>query len=377
MRRLAVSLFAMFIVVPAVLRITTPESVNAAGTIRWVGPNQQYATIQDAVDDAAAGDRILVYPDTYEESVAITKDSLRIIALGQGVIVDPPDEIQACFEVNANYITIRGFQLTGTDCAAAIDFEGSHNAFEHNIIYGLTCPGVNALACRDDDGGSDCNTIANNIVTGADLGIVIVCDADDAVNTGNIVRDNVVYGVGVVGIVISNGNANEIMGNLIFGVPFGLGISIIAGNDIAQGNHRIINNVITECSDSGIALWANDSATLTGNLVFANEISHVGIDGIYLYSDPDATLSNNKIVANTSHDNGASGICLDAGSNNNKISANHALTNGDYGILVIGDNNNIVRNVALTNGMLDLCNSGTGNKWVANEYGTANWESVD
>jgi len=39
-----------------------------------VGPGQQYATIQSAVDAARTGDAILVYPSTYKESVSVNKN---------------------------------------------------------------------------------------------------------------------------------------------------------------------------------------------------------------------------------------------------------------------------------------------------------------
>jgi pectin methylesterase-like acyl-CoA thioesterase len=50
-----------------------------------VGPGQEYETIQDAVDAAKQGSKILVfplvYPDLYEENVLITKNNLQIIML--------------------------------------------------------------------------------------------------------------------------------------------------------------------------------------------------------------------------------------------------------------------------------------------------------
>ena len=180
---------ALIVAVPASADWADDVKKALKVTLR-VGPGQDYTTIQDAVDAAKQGSRILVYPALYKESVLITKNNLWIIAQGEGVIVKPPHT--AGFEVNADHVTIRGFEIAfGAECAPAIAFEGSHNTFAENYAYlDATCLGVNALVCRDRDGGSDYNTVEHNTINSADLGIVITAVTPDAINTGNIIRDN-------------------------------------------------------------------------------------------------------------------------------------------------------------------------------------------
>jgi len=76
-----------------------------------------------------------------------------------------PVPAPAGFHVLADHVTIRGFEIAyGEDCAPGIEFEGSHNTFAENYIYlNATCFGVNALVCRDGDGGSDYNTIGGRL----------------------------------------------------------------------------------------------------------------------------------------------------------------------------------------------------------------------
>ena len=101
-------------------------------------------------------------------------------------------------------VTIQGFEIAyGAGCAPGIEFEGIHNTFSENYIYlNATCLGVNALVCRDPDGGSDYNNIVRNTIDQADLGIVVVAETDDAINTGNVIQGNRIgvnaYGTGIV-----------------------------------------------------------------------------------------------------------------------------------------------------------------------------------
>ena len=162
---------ASLVTVAAAIGLSAPaEKLN----VLRVGPGQAFSKIQDAVDAARPGDTVLVYPSTYRESVSVTKNHLSIVAQGSGVVVNPsPVQKVACFEVKADHVVIQGFDLTGAFMAPGIRFEGSHNEFSGNHIYGLGAFGVNALSCRDPNGGSDHNLIADNEITGADLGIVV------------------------------------------------------------------------------------------------------------------------------------------------------------------------------------------------------------
>ncbi len=342
-----------------------------------VGPGQQYMTIQSAVDAARTGDAILVYPSTYEESVSVKKNGLRLVAQGDGVTVGPPPAgNKACFEVRADGIMIQGFNLTGTLCAAAIDFVGSYNRFSSNHIFGLTCPGVNALACRAPNGGANFNVIENNDVTQADLGIVVGSDSETAINKGNIIIGNYVHDVESVGVVVYNGTETTVAGNIIEEIPYGLGISIIAQNNVAQFGHVVTGNKISNTAKGGVGVFADQPASLSKVTVSYNDIVFPGPFGIGLQRDSGADLAYNVISGNYVSKADEIGIIVgigDTGVNNNKLDSNLVFDNMLYGVFVQGNHNKITSNTALGNNTYDLIDNGRGNRWKDNVYETCSW----
>ena len=385
----------MILVVAAGLAITQPVSVSAWGGTLEVGLEKPYQTIQAAVDDARPGDTILVYEGYYEESVLVTTNNLKIIAK-DGVTVYSPNGGTAAFAVYADRVTIRGFdKLTGKmDCVPGIQFEGSYNIFADNIIDPGSCPGVNALVCRDNDGGSNFNRIENNTIVHADLGIVMTSVNSDALNIGNIIRNNTINNISQTGIVVENGLGFNVSGNTIPGSITGHCITVIADNNTPQGHHRITNNVVLHCAEYGIALWADNATTLSRNRIAKNEVSF-STRGINLYADPDAMVSRNLIQDNTVYHN-YNGVYLESGADNNLILENLVETNHDMGIVIRGDNNmvaknnalsnasdginvdgnnnTIISNTALDNDVWDLADWGLHNTWLFNDYETASWE---
>ena len=346
-----------------------------AGSLLKVGPGQAYTTIQSAVDAATTGDAILVYPSVYAETVAVSTNGISIVAQGAGVTVGPPPAMgQACFDVKADGVMIQGFGLTGTNCAPAIRFVGSHNRFSNNRIYGLTCPGVNALACRDPNGGSNYNTIENNDVSQADLGIVVGSDSSTALNKGNVIVGNHVHDMESVGIVVYNATDSYIAGNIIEGVPYGRGISIIAssgGN--SQHGHTVVGNQINGTAEAGIGVFADQKASLSKVTVAYNDIDSPGGIGILLHKEAGAHLAENTIAGNRVSQAQAVGILVDDGVNKNILDGNLVFDSAIYGIQANGNHNKIMSSTALGNGTYDLADHGKGNKWRTNVFETQSW----
>ena len=346
----------------------------AQGVLK-VGPGQPFATIQAAVDAAQTGDAILVFPSTYMETVSVTKSGISIVAQGSHVIVNAyPAEGVACFEVKADRVLIHGFDLTGTNMAPGIRFEGSYNRFSGNRIYDLNAPGVNALNCRAPNGGSNFNVIENNDVTGADLGIIVGSDSHTAVNKGNIIIGNHVHSIGTSGIAIYNGTDCIISGNVIEDIPFGLGISISnLNNNTPQHSNAVTGNTVSGTSEVGIGVFANGTGSLSNVTVSHNKVSSPGGIGIVFQKDPGARLAENTISDNWISEAQTAGILVDTSVNKNKVESNLVLNCAAYGIQVNGDHNKILSNTALENGTYDLDNGGKGNKWKDNAYGTCSW----
>ena len=334
-----ISLVLMQMVMIAVLAATQLASVSAREMKLTVGPGQEYETIQAAVDAAQQGSRILVYPEQYEESVTITTNNLQIIAQGSDVTVSPPEEGQPGFDVNADHVTVRGFDISGVIFAEGITFQGSHNTFAENNIHGFVGPGnPTAIHCADSDGGSDYNTIESNSLSGADgTGVyygIVVSAASDALNEGNIIKNNTIEDVDNICIYVVNGKG-----------------------------FRISGNIIQYCRE-GIVLEAGSGAVLTHNHVVSNTVGVTSSDGIRLSAGPGAIASNNLLLGNLVYHNAANGISLSASSDHNSILNNEVQTS-EVGIAVAGDNNLIAHNY-VWNHNIDLEDTGVGNRWRNN-----------
>jgi parallel beta-helix repeat protein len=406
MKNRRTSSLGVLVVVLILLALAMPASAAGKGNTLRVGPgpDYDYATIQDAVNAAKQGSKILVYPGVYEENVLINKNNLWILAQGEGVVVDPPGEPgvpTGGFMVNADHVTIRGFEiLAGRNCAVGIQFEGSHNTFaENGVFFDPTsgCMDHTAVTCRDEDGGSDYNTFEDNEIGGG-YAIVILAIGPDAVNKGNVIRNNEIFGFDLA-IDVYNGEGFTISGNTIGG-EFGACVSVAAGNNVPQGNHRISNNTVLQCGGEtggggieltaengavlthnhigsnnvskvagpGIALTAEDGASLAHNQITSNDVSQVFWTGISLGTEGSGTASNNLLRDNLVHNNFADGVWLQSGADNNRVLNNEISTHTHVGLVVEGDNNLFVGNWIWNNGE-DVLDLGEGNKWRNNTVG--------
>jgi hypothetical protein len=374
MRRNADSYYWLRIILIFAAAVCCAATGAWAGNALKAGPGQQYAAIQPAVDAAQTGDAILVYPSTYPESVSVTKNGISIVAQGSGVVVGPPPvEKKACFEVKADGVVIYGFELTGTMMAPGIRFEGSHNRFSGNRIYGLGGLGVNAIDCYNSNGGTDFNVIDHNDITGADLGIEINCGSKTAVNKGNMIIGNHVHDVGSLGIGVLNGVECTIADNVIEEVPFGYGISVgAAANQTPQHSHLVTGNTISGAAIAGIVVMPTQTTNLTKVTVSPNQIGSSGI-GIWFTKDSGARLADNVVSDNSISGAQNTGIQLDNGVNKNQVVSNVILGSAIYGIQANGDHNGITSNTVLESGMLDLADGGKGNRWKENVYETCSW----
>lgn len=97
--------------------IVGKESV--AGRTFRVGADQSYQTIQAAVTAAVSGrgDRILVEPGAYDETVTVNKSNLTIIGLGNrgAAYIEPETAGAEGMQVTADDVTLRNIGVAGDD----------------------------------------------------------------------------------------------------------------------------------------------------------------------------------------------------------------------------------------------------------------------
>ncbi|MCK9331239.1 MAG: right-handed parallel beta-helix repeat-containing protein [Candidatus Cloacimonetes bacterium] len=197
-----------------------------------------YTTIQDAVDAAFKGDIIIVMDGVYNETVRVTKGVTIVSENGAQntalhAYVPPPEpgtvtvgEKKIGFEISANNVTIKGFQV--------YDARGTNVEGMYGGIIGL---------------GDYC-TISDNIVRNNAGGISV--RGYGLQITNNTVTSNTAYGITVSGSgIVKNNTISENVGN---GLSIsGLSYSFIEGNRIswnskgiflASGMNQIAGNTI-------------------------------------------------------------------------------------------------------------------------------------
>ncbi len=164
--------------------VSTTGSDTNAGT-----SSQPWKTIQKCANTLSAGDTCVVLEGTYNERVTMTRSGssgapITFQALGNVVMKG--------FTVRANYVSIKGFEITNTPDASdhgwGIFYQGAYGVIENNYVHYATRGGITVFA---------------TITT--------------ATNTHHVtVRGNRLYRNSMMGIEVS-GRDNLIEGNEIWG----------------------------------------------------------------------------------------------------------------------------------------------------------------
>jgi len=225
---------------------------------------QDYPTIQEAVDAANPGDTILVSAGTYNEYVYVNKSLSIIGESATNTAVWSTD----VFEVHANNVKICGFKINSGGPGSGVALIDSHGCnISHNFMLGglaaifLYNSSNNVIAYNDvrypkGNGwgilllGSDNNTIReNSIVSSAQQSIAI--SVTDCAN--NKLKHNKIEDC-FYGILISDGNDNEINGNIVENNREG--ITLWRGRRNCAYHNNLIDNPY-DVEDTGQNMWSN------------------------------------------------------------------------------------------------------------------------
>ncbi len=270
-------------------------TVNASG-------GADYTRIQDAIDNASAGDTILVQSGTYYENVNVNKQ-LTIRSTSEnpnGTIIQAANSAYHVFAINASYVNISGFTVEGaTGYAAGI------------YVYGI-----------------DHISISNNKATNNYIGIYLHSSNNNSLYGNNASNNN--YGI----LLDSSSNNNTLTSNIVSNSHFD---GIVLGT---SSSNMLSGNIASNNAEWGIHLYMSSNNTLNGN----NASNNPGF-GIYM----DYYSNNNTLSGNIASNNGVTGIDILISSDDNNLNGNIASNNHNSGITLGSSSNTLSGNIASNN----------------------------
>lgn len=281
----------------------------------------QYATIQDAVAAAGAGDRILVNPGVYAGTVIITgaaKNGLQIIANGrEGQVTLRGDHTQrtagTCrfrlepicperagfFLRDVSGVIIRGFTVTdfGVGPMSGIGegfllVNAHRNRIERNVVTRTDMMGVTLF--NSSDNLVERNTLHGNdpdvpgrFGTGCGVHIQTSAPLSPGSAERNIIRDNVMFGNPFSAVMLHDaGSGNQIVSNeLRDGGAWGIvntstNATVIRDNRVTgHTGFKLAGKPRPVGSGVGIDIVTSADVQVTGNTLSRNSAADIEWDG--------------------------------------------------------------------------------------------------
>ncbi|MCW4030180.1 MAG: right-handed parallel beta-helix repeat-containing protein [Candidatus Bathyarchaeota archaeon] len=269
-----------------------------------------YATIQEAIDEASDGDLIEVDDGVYYEAVSIWKNVQLIGSSPVGSLVDGGGNVVFGTSTGTSDIVIQNFAITNG--AEGIFLQSTSYAYvENNFIYSNKCPGI------FEDQGSQ-NIISNNIVVNNQQTAVHISGSTDSLVSDNAIVYNRDHGMRLIDVVDSTVTGNAFEYNLFNGL----------GTELDCANLFITSNNMTRNWVNGL-----DMAHTTNSLVEYNNFTANGQDGAALFECSYVVLENNLAQLN-----GGIGIYIPA-SEDITVNAN-SITQSDMGLQIEGGRHN-------------------------------------
>ena len=323
-----------------------PAAAAGAPLTRIVAPSGgHYTTIAAAITASAAGDRILIRPGEYDESLIIDKDlDIRGDGRAEQITVrsvDAPVISLRAGRAQISNLTIRrptaeGTQLEADALTGAVQIEGgqpvvrdcdiSSRVGSGILIQGNAAPVVRAnrihgnkhagVSVVDQGRGT---FEGNDISVNAFNGVAVASGADPVVRT-NRVHDNKQSGVYVFDQGRGTFEDNDIFANALNGV------AVASGADPVVRTNRVHDN-----KQSGVYVFDQGRGTFEDNDISANTRN-----GVRVQSRGDPTVHANRI-----HHNKHAGVSVDSGGGT--FAGNDISVNAFNGVAVASGADPVVR----------------------------------
>ncbi|MBN2488247.1 MAG: right-handed parallel beta-helix repeat-containing protein [Methanosarcinaceae archaeon] len=296
----------------------------------------QYPTIQQAINNSAEDDIIIVTGGPYEERISVDK-RLNITGFGMPKIDGEWVTGTNTVTLNASGILFSGFNVTNGRSSGIeiisddVEVNNCTVCFNRN---GIELTGVNGVVLQDNDirdssgsygiylSSSSNNVIQNNTVENSNAYNMELEDS-----SSNIITNNIFSSAGWHGVVFSDSSEyNTFSGNVIEENSYGHGIQIYDSDSNVFRDNIVQNNSL---DDSYTGIYVNTVLNLT---FINNTLSGNNLYGFYLYDCEDSHFSNNT-VRNTlkSGSDYSTGFYLDS-SNWNTLENNTIADNEHRGL---------------------------------------------
>lgn len=234
-------------------------------------------SIQRAVKQASPGDKILVWPGTYKETVYIDKDDITlqgVIVAGEWPNLEGEHKLNDAILYSGNNFTVENFLITNYKGNGVMGQAGNNFIIRNNMIIDTGVYGIfpefgkngiieyNVLTKIEDAaiyvGMCDNIHVAHNEVFGNVAGIEIE-NSRHAIVENNYAHDNTggilvfitpglpiktTYDVIVRDNFVVNNNLENFgaPGSIVAGIPKGTGILIMAGDEVTLENNVVVGN---------------------------------------------------------------------------------------------------------------------------------------
>jgi parallel beta-helix repeat protein len=246
--------FCLLIAVPSRLEL----SANAASKSVMVGPSD---SIQAAINNATAGDTILVSAGVYNESLEINK-TISLIGEDRDTTIINGQNSQFIVNITADNVTVQGFTIESTlslPPTNGVDmFLSKYGTITDDIVENSQ-QGISLASSNN-------NTISNNVITDTQQGIVFTS------SLYNTLSDNMITANSQGGISLAGSINNLFSGNIISNNNGGNGGIYM----YASGGNMFWSNTVADNFPIGetISLYCSSNTFYDNNFYDTFQISN-------------------------------------------------------------------------------------------------------
>jgi parallel beta-helix repeat protein len=260
---------------------------------------QPFCTIRPAASRVVAGQTVLVYSGTYNETITVSSSGtasapINFVAApgATATVTGGGTGSSSGFSISGrSYVSVQGFNVTGTNAdgivaknSSNITIRGNHVSFAGQPVQGKTAKGIRL------DGTTDSVVSTNTVDHNTDYGIYLVSGSTRDQVLGNRVFQNArVFERAASGIRLHSSPGNTVSSNVSHDNEDS-GIECVTGSN----NTLVVNNVTYANGDHGIDNLAATGQRIIANTVYRNVTAGINVEG----TSTGATIANNVSVDN-------------------------------------------------------------------------------